>query len=205
MKKHHNPVWLWEVLDSALQVFNDSADKKLLLDEEASDGERYGSVGERAVAHRTAVHLERVLQYHGYPNGDTPIAIDCEYNRHRGAVKAHFIKEDLKRRVEAAQRKVHDDPKREGWYYFSVFPDIIVHERGVDGNNLMTVEMKRASNHVQVERDYDLLKLELFTKQDYEHGYSYRFGALVVALDDGPPENRKLLVAARFVNGERID
>ena len=205
MEKHLDPNWLSEFLDAAVKSFNDSCDKDLLLDEKSDDGKFYGAVGERAIAHRLAVHIERVLQDSGYPSEAVPIATDCEYNRHRGAVKVHYIKDDLKKRVEEAERKARKDSEREGWYFFSVFPDIIVHERGDDGHNLIVIEMKRASNDVEAERDYDHLKLELFTKQDYEHGYSYRFGASIVAVDEGEPDKRKLFVTARFINGERIN
>jgi len=205
MEKHHDPRWLAEIVDAAVKSFNYGCDKKLLWDEKADDGKHYGAVGERAIAHRLAMHIECVLRDCGYPSEAVPIATDCEYNRHRGAVKVHYIREDLKKRVEEAERKARNDLEREGWYFFSVFPDIIVHERGDDRHNLIVIEMKRASNDVEAERDYDHLKLELFTKQDYERGYSYRFGASIVALDDGAPENRKLLVAARFINGERVN
>src|SRR5690242_15125560 len=122
MEKHLDPQWLSKVVDSAVTSFNDSCDKKLLLDEKADDGKYHGAVGERAIAHRLAVHIERLLGDYGYPSEAIPIATDCEYNRHRGAVKVNYIKENLKKRVDDAERTVRKDPKREGWYFFSVFP-----------------------------------------------------------------------------------
>ena len=202
MEQHHDPNWLREILDLAVKAFNNSADIELLMDEKSDDGESHGSVGERAIAHRLAVHLELVLQSRGYPRNDVVIATDCEYNRHRGAIKRQHIKADLKNRVEAANRRLQEDPNQEGWYFFSVYPDVIVHERGDDRNNLIVVEMKRASNSVA--DDYDYLKLQLFTGQGYEYGYGYCLGASVVALDQDEPEKRELVIAAWFVNGERV-
>jgi hypothetical protein len=202
MEEHLDPNWLHEVLKTALKSFNDSKDKQLLMDEESDNGERFGCVGERAIAHRLAVHLERVLHEWGYPSKAVPIATDCEYNRHRGAVKRHYIKADLKKRVEEAERKVREDPKREGWYFFSVFPDIVVHQRGIDNNNLIVIEMKRASN--AIDDDYDKLKLELFSAQGYDRGYGYQLGVSVVAMDETEPEKRKLVVAALFIDGKQV-
>jgi hypothetical protein len=202
MKQRHDPKWLRTVLISAVKSFNDGADKLLLLDEVSDDGERYGSVGERAIAHRLATHLERVLQESGYPNETVKAATDCEYNRHRGGVKQLHVKEDLKVRVEQAKRTLRDDPNREGWYVFSVFPDIIVHERRIDDNNMIVIELKRASN--SIDDDYDRLKLELFTRQDYEAGYGYRLGASVIAMDEGTPEKRELFVSGWFIDGEKV-
>jgi len=201
-QKHTDPRWLSSILQRAVDSFNNNSDVQLLMDEDSDDGERHGAVGERAIAHRFAVHLERVLQDFGYPNEAVKIATDCEYNRHRGAVKQHHVKEKLKKRVEDAHRTAQSDPKREGWYVFSVSPDIIVHERGVDEKNLIVIEMKRASN--SFDDDYDKLKLELFTKQGYDDGYGYRLGASIVALDQGGQEERKLIVAARFIDGKQV-
>jgi hypothetical protein len=140
----------------------------------------------------------------GYPNEAVPISADCEYNRHRGAVKVQYLLGQLKNIVEDAERTARNDPRREGWYFFSVFPDIIVHERGDDNHNLIVVELKRASNDVKAERHYDHLKLELFTKQDYEHGYGYKLGASMVAVDEGEKEQRELIITSAFFDLEAL-
>src|SRR6266436_1934813 len=98
---HKNPAWLKDRLLNAIKLFNTSGDLFLLTDEEAEDGERHGSVGERAIAHRLAVHLEIEMEKQGYPNDKVSIAVDCEYNRHRGAVKVQLVKSKLRQRVEA--------------------------------------------------------------------------------------------------------
>jgi hypothetical protein len=202
LELHHDPAWLRKTLNDATKLFNDSVDKRLLFDDESDEGERRSSVGERAIAHRLAVHLERQLERGGYPNEAVRIVTDCEYNRHRGAVKQLDVREDLKRRVIKAKRALRRNPKRIGWYAFSIFPDIIVHERGVDKNNLLVIEIKRASN--SIDDDYDALKLELFTLQGEDSGYGYKLGASVIARDKGPSDERELYVSAWFINGVKV-
>lgn len=198
MEKHHSPRWLCSVLENAVKSFNDSVDRRLLFDEKVDDGKYHGSVGERTIAHRLAVHIETALSNENYPSDSVPIATDCEYNRHRGAVKIQHILAGLKQTVDDAERAVQKDANRDGWYFFSVFPDIIVHERGVDGNNLIVVELKRATNCVEEEQKYDHLKLALFTKQDYYNGFGYKFGAFIVAEDEGHEAQRRLTFNAAF-------
>jgi hypothetical protein len=173
-------VWPEGRLLGAIQRFNESDDVQLLSDEKADNGKVYGSVGERAITHRFAVHLEQEFRDKGYPSETVKLAFDCEYNRHRGAIKAHLVKGEMRERVEAAKKKLlRENPEKKGWYVFTILPDIIVHERGDDNYNLLVVELKRASN--TVDNDLDNLKLRLFTTQDYMDGYGYVVGASIIA------------------------
>ena len=195
---HRNPKCLVDVLQDALRAFNDGPDKRLLQDEKADDGNSHGSVGECAMAHRLAVHLEEGFRRYGYPKKSAPISIDCEYNRHRGGIKQQFVKNRLRARVELLkERQLKEHPEREGWYVFSVFPDIIVHERGEDTNNLIAIEVKRASN--DPDDELDCIKLHLFTIQDADYGYQYLIGATVIAFDEG--NDRHLEIGRMFVEG----
>jgi hypothetical protein len=196
---HTNPNCLVDVLQDAIRAFNDGPDKRLLLDEKADDGNSYGSVGECAIAHRLAVHLEDELRKRGCPNKNAPIAVDCEYNRHRGGIKQQLVKDKLRARVEFLKdRQLKEHPEREGWYVFSVFPDIIVHERGKDEKNLIAVEIKRASNNPDDE--LDCIKLHLFTIPDPLYGYQYRIGATVIAFDEG--DKRHLEIGRLIAEGQ---
>jgi len=198
--KHRDPRWLVGVLKEAISVFK-TEDERLLQDDKADDGTTHGSVGECAITHRLAVHLERILQKHGYPNKETAISVDCEYNRHRGAKKQHEIKDDLRKRVEALKKHaIEKHPDKEGWYVFSVFPDIIVHERGVDTNNLVAIEVKRASN--SPDDQLDCIKLHLFAIQHEDYGYRYILGATIIAFDDDKFGERRLEIGRLFIDGQ---
>src|SRR5664280_1181499 len=66
-----------------------------------------------------------------------PLVVDCEYNRHGGAYKALAVEEKLKSIVMAVRKRLLDDPDEDGFYDFSVAPDIVVHQRTTDVNNLL--------------------------------------------------------------------
>ena len=120
---------------------------------------------------------------------NTPIYKDPVWLEHRlmNAIRSFNESEDsfLLQDEEAEDGKKHvieKHPEKKGWYVFSVYPDIIVHQRGVDENNLIVIELKCASN--TIDGELDNIKLQLFATQDYEQGYGYIFGASVIAFDD---------------------
>ena len=90
-------------------------------------------IGERAITHRFAVHLEK--QFSGW-------SVDCNYDR-------------------LGERTLHlphgtiistDDHLGK-----SVYPDVVVHQREIP-NNLLAVELRKAANHTSIEHDRQKLK-----------------------------------------------
>ena len=79
---------------------------------------------EVALCHRLAVHLEKSEKFDGY-------LIDCDYNRSGINVKR-------------SERNVKKHP-REKVKNCGFRPDIIVHKRGSDDDNLIMIEAKKAS------------------------------------------------------------
>lgn len=108
------------------------------------------NVSERSMSHMLAVHL--ISRFPGYE-------IDCEYNRDGFDVKKLML----------SGRSVTDDQLDA----VTVFPDIIVHKRGRQDQNLLVLEMKKASSAVN--HDYDIEKLNAFKSE-----LKYRFAAHVV-------------------------
>ena len=108
-------------------------------------------LGERTLTHRMAVHLER--QFDGWE-------VDCDYNR-------------LGDRVLKLPRGsiVSTDDKLGK----SVFPDIVVHHRAVP-ENLLAVEVRKATNHQPVEHDHH--KLRGLT--DPHLWFAYRIGVFLI-------------------------
>ncbi len=92
---------------------------------------------ERSMSHRIAVHLAIEL-------GDYDI--DCEYNRDGFDVK----------RLNLGERWGADDEDEA----VTVFPNIIVHRRGTNDQNLLAIEIKKASALGGFE--YDCAKLTAF-------------------------------------------
>ncbi len=102
---------------------------------------------ERSLTHQLAVHLAG--QFPEYQ-------VDCEYNRDGFDVK----------RLELSRRDAHvaDDALDA----VTVFPDVVVHERGSNENNLLVVEVKKATSAAN--SSYDIKKLRAFKKQlNYAH------------------------------------
>lgn len=81
-----------------------------------------------------------------------PLTVDCEYNRHSGNPK----------RLKLPPRKALDREIRAT----TVFPDILVHERNTDANNLVVLELKKPGEDIA----YDELKLRAFRE---ELGYTH--------------------------------
>jgi hypothetical protein len=107
-------------------------------------------LGERALTHRLAVHVER--QFPGWE-------VDCEYNR---------LGERMLRLPKGTIVSTDDALGK------SVFPDILVHQRDIP-NNLLAIEVRKASNHQPSEHDQH--KLEALT--DPHLWFAYWIGVLL--------------------------
>jgi hypothetical protein len=95
-------------------------------------------VNERSISHKLANYLEE--HFNGWN-------VDCEYNRN-GC--------DSKRlNIEAKNIKSNDNQGT------TVFPDIIIHRRGIK-DNLVVIELKKTTGQ---DEQYDLCKLKAFKDQ----------------------------------------
>jgi hypothetical protein len=148
--------------------------------------------------------LESALRDVEIVSDASPLVVDCEYNRHGGALKTLATEEELRGIVEKARKKHWDEPDDDGFYVFSVAPDIVVHKRGNDRMNRLVIEVKKATNPETPK--YDALKLQLFTEnREGENGYGYSFGAWVIAEDKCKPQDRKLRIAQRWKEGKPVE
>jgi hypothetical protein len=90
-------------------------------------------LGERTLTHRLAVHVERQ-----FPDFE----VDCDFDR-LGP-----------RTLNLPRGSIVSTDDHLGK---SVYPDIVVHQRGVP-NNLLAIEVRKASNHQPVEHDRQKLR-----------------------------------------------
>lgn len=113
---------------------------------------------ERSISHRLAIYLE--TEFKGWH-------VDCEYNRNGIDPKTlDFPDEDT---------NIYDTIAK------TVFPDIIVHQRGIK-NNLLVIEMKKSTN--QMKDKFDLKKLEEYKSQlGYKYAVFLRINTGDVILD----------------------
>ena len=104
-------------------------------------------VGERACVFRFGIYFNQILKRHKQFNGYN---LDCEYNRN------------------------NDDPKRNKDGEL-IIPDIILHKRGNNENNLVVIEFKGWwSDEKNQKDDIDKLKkmVDPYGKYKYQYGYS---------------------------------
>ena len=108
-------------------------------------------IGEHAVTHRFAVYLE--WQFPGW-------SVDCNYDRlgERTLLLPH------------GSIISTDDHLGK-----SIYPDVVVHQREIP-NNLLTVEIRKASNHTSLEHDQH----KLMALTDPHVWFAYWIGVLLV-------------------------
>jgi hypothetical protein len=103
----------------------------------------YGA-SERSISHRIALYLEDC--YGDFFN------VDCEYNKNRTLPK--YIPNKKAKKGES-----------------STFPDIIVHERGLNTRNHLVIEIKKIDCGSVEERQWDIAKLNAYKHSDGVYGY----------------------------------
>lgn len=146
---------------------------------------------ERSISHKLAMYLESTFG----KNYD----VDCEYNRNieheRGSKNIDILKSEWSRLNGRNINVLDEDMIVEK----SVLPDIIVHKRGSNKENLLVIEIKKSTSTVR--EDYDLKKLEIFTNQNDPEGLKYQYGLFVKFHMN--KERFKHPEIILFVNGER--
>ena len=113
--------------DQAQTILENALSKLLRYD--FTDQSFPPGIGERPIMFRIAQYMVACGAERGGLN------VDCDYNRHLNAVKTL-----IRPKEETVARDAHNDavkPKR-------FFPDIVLHRRGVDADNLLVCEIKRA-------------------------------------------------------------
>ncbi len=126
-------------------------------------------VTERSLSYRLAHYMALSVAI------QPPLTVDCEYNRHFGDPK----------RLNLPPRQALDREVRAT----TVFPDILVHERNTDANNLIVLELKKPGEDIA----YDELKLRAFRE---ELGYAHTAHVIL-----GRSANNVLIREIRWVDG----
>jgi len=116
-------------------------------------------VNERSISHKLAEYLQQLFpDYH----------VDCEYNWQIDDPynKEIFLTPEEERYFypKTNEEKIKDQNAH------TVYPDIIIHRRGHNEDNLLIIEMKKTSNKDERARERDKLKLGKYKdKFDYEY------------------------------------
>jgi hypothetical protein len=108
-------------------------------------------LGERTLTHRLAVHLEQ--EFSGWD-------VDCDYNR---------LGERLLKLPHGSIISTDDGLGK------SIFPDIVVHRRAIP-ENLLAIEVRKATNHQPPEHDEHKLR----GMTDPHVWFAYRIGVFLI-------------------------
>lgn len=133
------------------------------------------NLSEQSISHRIAFHLDPLFADYN---------IDCEYNRdidrqnNRKAVS--ILKTDLQQFGLLRDNESSDLEKE--FTNRAVFPDIIIHRRGTNNENLCILEVKKSTSKVDYE--YDFIKLRSYTSNYYNNNLIYQLGIFVETIID---------------------
>ncbi len=195
---------LVSLLDAAVKRFNDSKDGKTLLGSDYGlehQVKEFRVANEQAIAHRLAYYLEDALRHPEVKiiTDDGPIIVDCEYNQHRfGRKLIQILKAEAEEFIKAG-RTALPVIGRDDLVQYEIRPDILIHQRGIDGpTNLMVLEVKRWTNP---DKKHDRQKLMFLSRLDV-NTYGYVLAAAVYARNDLAAADRELQVGPRFHGGD---
>lgn len=141
---------VWEKIPQSFSRKNDfiKAISEFLLKESFLFSE---NLNERTLTHKLAEYIQKYFQdYH----------VDCEYN------SMMLGEEYITKRLNLNIENVNTDDITQK----TVFPDIIIHKRGDNVDNLVVIEVKKKENNHS--KEFDLKKLEAFKR---ELNYTWAF------------------------------
>lgn len=141
-------------------------------------------VNERTITHKLAEYLQWCIP---------TLNVDCEYNRNFEAgerkPKSIYLLE------EEARKSIYEDTAR------SANPDIIVHRRLKNDENLLIIEVKKSTS--REDYDFDRRKLIAFTEPRGKNPYSYKYGVFL-EFETGVPKPSKP-IPLWFCEGENCE
>jgi hypothetical protein len=141
-------------------------------------------LGERILTNRFADYLRQ--QFQDYD-------VDAEYN-------GDIDKPNDRKALQIAKKRLIEigyQPNAKNNY--KIVPDIIVHERGTNANNLIVLEVKKDVSPDK-DKEYDLIKLEHLTIDYLDNHYNYKLG---VAIIFGTSTNYGFVRKIFFQNGNQ--
>lgn len=152
----------------------------VLLDKESDNLKR--GLNELNISTHLAFYLKRY-----FPDYD----VDPEYNGDIDKPNDRKALDIARNRILEVGRKTNISDN------YKLSPDIIIHKRKTNENNLVVIEVKKDS-HPQKVKDYDLIKLEHLTIDYLGNHYNYRLGVAVIF---GTKENTGKYEIRYFQNG----
>ena len=169
-----------ELIRMSLESLNDDVH---LLVKKVNERAITAKLGSYLQGHLPAV-LEQPDYFKSVPTAER-FHVDCEYNKHGDDTKKIHLDSTL----------VNLDTEE---FYYTPIPDIIVHQRGPNGINLLSVEVKKDGELEGLEQLLDKMKVVGYIAPNLR----YHFGIyLCLGVEDG----KVTVKEAKFGTRERVD
>lgn len=111
-------------------------------------------VHERCCVARIAHYLQNLLDKYDIFN---TLSVDLEYNRQTDEKPKTLYKKQIKKSECKEQ---------------SIYPDLIVHQRGINKQNILVAEFKIACRMAETNKKYDIIKIRSLKKEkNYKLGF----------------------------------
>jgi hypothetical protein len=150
------------------------------------------NLNEQSISHKLAEHLQKLF---------TEYNVDCEYNGNievqDNRKRINLLKEELQD-LGLLKSKEESDVEKE-YTSRAVFPDIIIHKRGTNKDNLCIIEVKKSKSTVSY--DYDMTKLRYYTSSYFGNNLEYQLGAFIVFITGQENVDYKI---GYFKNGQQL-
>jgi len=150
-------------------------------------------LSEQSISHRIAYYLEPLFN---------DFNVDCEYNgdidRQNNKKAIGVLKSDLMQFGLLRDKEASDLEKE--FTNRAVFPDIIIHKRGTNEENLCILEVKKSTSNVNYE--YDFIKLRSYTSDRYDNNLKYQLGIFIEVVIDKKKPSFKLKY---YKDGQQVD
>ena len=144
-------------------------------------------VHEQDISHRIAHYFENLLNHYSWYKKSS-FNVEVEYNRNFDDSKRVY---NNCYNCDNAICYIHQFSYQIDNYQSSCKPDIILHERGSNDNNILVVEIKKRND----DGKEDFAKLSAFTCNDSD--YKYKMG-IYINIDDQPSYKY-------FKNGQEVE
>ncbi len=128
----------------------------------------YNDISERSISHKLGCYMQQKFKF---------FDVDCEYNGNVDAENNKKFITILREMLVMLKRTKKTDPDQDLLSRY-VYPDIIVHCRGTNEENILIVEVKKTTSKESTE--YDFEKLQRYTSEKYSNNLNYMLGVLVI-------------------------
>ncbi|GGG88693.1 hypothetical protein [Paenibacillus radicis (ex Gao et al. 2016)] len=157
-------------MEDDLKVIKEKVNNSLLKLDVADKYLLQNDLNERTIAHKLANYLQEEFNEYN---------VDCEYNKNvdeeTGNKNIYFLKMDcLELNKEFAKVTTIDDVE---YMRKSIYPDIVIHERGTNTRNLLIIEIKKSTN--RTDRKFDFKKMQCYTDSSRHNKLSYTWGLFI--------------------------